>query len=100
MAKYKPVIGLEIHAELKTKSKMFCTCQNGYELQKEPNKNICPICLAHPGLLPTINEQAVKWTILVGLALDCKIANKTKFDRKNYFYPDLQGLPNLAIRSA
>ncbi|MEK7072127.1 MAG: Asp-tRNA(Asn)/Glu-tRNA(Gln) amidotransferase subunit GatB, partial [Patescibacteria group bacterium] len=89
MSKYIPVIGMEIHAELKTKSKMFCTCQNGYELQKEPNKNICPICLAHPGMLPTINEQAVKWTILVGLALDCKIAKYTKFDRKNYFYPDL-----------
>ena len=89
MAKYTPVIGLEIHAELKTKSKMFCTCQNGYELPKEPNQNICPICLAQPGTLPTINEQAVKWTILVGLALNCQIAKKTKFDRKNYFYPDL-----------
>lgn len=89
MSKYIPVIGMEIHAELKTKSKMFCTCPNGYELSKEPNQNICPICLAHPGMLPTINEQAVKWTILVGLALDCKIAKYTKFDRKNYFYPDL-----------
>ncbi|MDO8668952.1 MAG: Asp-tRNA(Asn)/Glu-tRNA(Gln) amidotransferase subunit GatB [Candidatus Buchananbacteria bacterium] len=89
MAKYIPVIGMEIHAELKTKSKMFCTCPNGYELQKEPNKNVCPVCMAHPGTLPTINEQAVEWTILVGLALDCQIAKKTKFDRKNYFYPDL-----------
>ena len=89
MPKYIPVIGMEIHAELKTKSKMFCTCQNGYELQKEPNKNICPICMAHPGALPTINEQAIKWTIMVGLALDCKVAKKSKFDRKNYFYPDL-----------
>ena len=89
MAKYIPVIGMEIHAELKTETKMFCTCKNGYELQKEPNKNICPICMAHPGMLPTINEQAVKWTILVGLALDMQIARQTKFDRKNYFYPDL-----------
>ena len=89
MSEFVPVIGLEIHAELKTQSKMFCTCPNGYELPKEPNRNICPICLAQPGTLPTINEQAVKWTILVGLALNCQIARKTKFDRKNYFYPDL-----------
>ena len=89
MAKYIPVIGMEIHAELKTQTKMFCTCQNGYELQKEPNQNICPICMSHPGMLPTINKQAIKWTILVGLALNCKIAKQTKFDRKNYFYPDL-----------
>jgi len=89
MAKYIPVIGMEIHAELKTESKMFCTCKNGYELQEEPNKNICPICLAHPGMLPTINKQAIEWTILVGLAIDAEIARETKFDRKNYFYPDL-----------
>jgi len=89
MAKYIPVIGMEIHAELKTKSKMFCSCPNGYELAKEPNQNICPICLAHPGALPMINEQAVKWTIMVGLALGCQVAKKSKFDRKNYFYPDL-----------
>jgi aspartyl-tRNA(Asn)/glutamyl-tRNA(Gln) amidotransferase subunit B len=89
MTKYVPVIGMEIHAELKTKSKMFCTCTNGYELPKEPNQNICPICMAHPGALPTINKQAIDWTILIGLALECQIAKTTKFDRKNYFYPDL-----------
>ena len=89
MSEFVPVIGLEIHAELKTQSKMFCTCPNGYELPKEPNTNICEVCTAQPGTLPTINEQAVKWTILVGLALNCQIARKTKFDRKNYFYPDL-----------
>ncbi|MFA6919059.1 MAG: Asp-tRNA(Asn)/Glu-tRNA(Gln) amidotransferase subunit GatB [Patescibacteria group bacterium] len=89
MAKLVPVIGMEIHAELKTKSKMFCTCVNGYELQEQPNKNICPICMGHPGTLPVINKQAIEWTILVGLALNCKIAKQTKFDRKNYFYPDL-----------
>ena len=87
--KYTAVIGMEIHAELKTKTKMFCSCTNGYELKEKPNENICPICLAHPGMLPVINEQAIDWTILIGLALNCKINNFTKFDRKNYFYPDL-----------
>jgi aspartyl-tRNA(Asn)/glutamyl-tRNA(Gln) amidotransferase subunit B len=84
-----PVIGMEIHAELNTKTKMFCTCPNGYELQEKPNQNICPICLAHPGMLPVINRQAVEWTILTGLALNMKVAKNSKFDRKNYFYPDL-----------
>lgn len=84
-----PVIGMEIHAELNTKTKMFCTCENGYKLQDKSNENICPICLGHPGMLPVANRQAIDWTILVGLALNCKINNFTKFDRKNYFYPDL-----------
>jgi aspartyl-tRNA(Asn)/glutamyl-tRNA(Gln) amidotransferase subunit B len=87
--KYTAVIGMEIHAELNTKTKMFCSCANGYELKEKPNENICPVCLAHPGMLPVINEQAIDWTILIGLALNCKINNFTKFDRKNYFYPDL-----------
>lgn len=89
MIKYIPVIGLEIHAELNTKTKMFCRCANGYELKEKPNKNICPICLGHPGTLPVINRQAIEWTILTGLALNCQVARQTKFDRKNYFYPDL-----------
>lgn len=89
MAIYTPVIGMEIHAELATKSKMFCSCENGYFLRERPNENVCPICLAHPGALPVINRQAIDWTIKVGLALDCQIAEVTKFDRKNYFYPDL-----------
>ena len=89
MPKYVPVIGLEIHAELKTKTKMFCSCANGYELKDKPNENICPICSGQPGALPTLNRQAVEWTILVGLALEAKINLQTKFDRKNYFYPDL-----------
>jgi aspartyl-tRNA(Asn)/glutamyl-tRNA(Gln) amidotransferase subunit B len=80
---------MEIHAELNTKTKMFCTCENGYELKDKPNVNICPICMGHPGMLPVANRQAIDWTILVGLALDCKINKFTKFDRKNYFYPDL-----------
>ncbi len=89
MPKYVPIIGMEIHAELKTKTKMFCTCENGYELRDQPNQNICPICMGHPGMLPVANRQAIDWTILVGLALNCKINRFTKFDRKNYFYPDL-----------
>lgn len=85
---YKPTIGLEIHCELKTNSKMFCSCKNDAN-QKEPNKNICPICTGHPGTLPTINQEAVKKVIKAGLALNCEIAHDSKFDRKNYFYPDL-----------
>jgi len=85
---YKPTIGLEIHAELKTNSKMFCSCKNDPD-EKRPNYNICPICTAQPGALPVANEEAIKKVIKTGLALNCKIAEKSKFDRKNYFYPDL-----------
>ncbi|MEA3452991.1 MAG: Asp-tRNA(Asn)/Glu-tRNA(Gln) amidotransferase subunit GatB [Patescibacteria group bacterium] len=85
---YKATIGLEIHAELKTKSKMFCGCKNN-PLEKEANTNICPVCMAHPGTLPVINEDAVKKVIKTGLALKCKVASKSGFERKNYFYPDL-----------
>jgi len=86
--KYKPVIGLEIHAELKTKTKMFCDSLNDPD-EKHPNINVCPICLSHPGTLPVINYEAVKKVIMAGLALNCKIAEDTFFERKNYFYPDL-----------
>jgi len=86
--KYKPTIGMEIHAELKTNTKMFCSCKNDPD-EKEPNKNICPVCLAHPGTLPTINEEAVNKVLKTGLALNCKISEYSQFDRKNYFYPDL-----------
>ncbi|MBI4158020.1 MAG: Asp-tRNA(Asn)/Glu-tRNA(Gln) amidotransferase subunit GatB [Candidatus Yanofskybacteria bacterium] len=86
--KYKPVIGLEIHAELNTKTKMFCDSLNDPD-EKHPNINICPICLSHPGTLPVANEDAVKKVIMAGLALDCKIERDTFFERKNYFYPDL-----------
>jgi len=85
---YKPTIGLEIHAELKTKSKMFCDCLNDPD-EKRPNVNVCPICLAHPGVLPTINRKAVESVIKLGLALGGEIPAHSKFDRKNYFYPDL-----------
>jgi aspartyl-tRNA(Asn)/glutamyl-tRNA(Gln) amidotransferase subunit B len=85
---YKPTIGLEIHAELKTSSKMFCGCKNDPD-EKRPNINICPVCSAQPGALPVANEDAIKKVIKTGLALNCKIAENSKFDRKNYFYPDL-----------
>lgn len=89
MAKeYYTTIGLEIHAELNTKSKMFCGCVNDPN-EKTPNVNICPVCMAHPGTLPVINKQAVKNVIKVGLALGANIADFTEFDRKNYFYPDI-----------
>ncbi len=83
-------IGLEIHAELKTKTKMFCDCLNDPD-EHHPNINICPICVGHPGTLPTLNKKAIESVIKTGLALEGKIIpnGKTKFDRKNYFYPDL-----------
>jgi aspartyl-tRNA(Asn)/glutamyl-tRNA(Gln) amidotransferase subunit B len=88
MENFFPIIGLEIHIELKTKTKMFCSCKNDPE-EKTPNINICPICLGHPGTLPVINEEALKKTIKAGLALNCKISSFSFFERKNYFYPDL-----------
>ena len=86
--KYEPVIGLEIHAELKTRTKMFCYSKNDPD-EKHPNMNICPICMGHPGTLPYINKEAVKKVIQVGLALHGEIPEYSQFDRKNYFYPDL-----------
>lgn len=82
------MIGLEIHAELKTQTKMFCDSLNDPD-EKHPNINVCPICMGHPGTLPVINREAVRKVIMAGLALDCKIAEDTFFERKNYFYPDL-----------
>ncbi|MEK7464505.1 MAG: Asp-tRNA(Asn)/Glu-tRNA(Gln) amidotransferase subunit GatB [Patescibacteria group bacterium] len=83
-----PTIGLEIHVELKTKTKMFCSCPNDPE-ERHPNINVCPICMGHPGTLPTINKEAVLEVVKAGLALGGKIATGTNFDRKSYFYPDL-----------
>jgi aspartyl-tRNA(Asn)/glutamyl-tRNA(Gln) amidotransferase subunit B len=87
--KYKPTIGMEVHVELKTDSKMFCACKNELGLDRIPNSNICPVCTGQPGALPVANEKAIEYVVKAGLALDCKIAKVSKFDRKNYFYPDL-----------
>ncbi|MFC1731678.1 Asp-tRNA(Asn)/Glu-tRNA(Gln) amidotransferase subunit GatB [candidate division KSB1 bacterium] len=86
--KYTPTIGLEIHAELKTKTKMFCNSKNDPD-EKRPNVNVCPVCMAHPGTLPVINKEAVKHVLRVGLSLGGGLADFTEFDRKNYFYPDI-----------
>ena len=93
MSDYKMTIGLEIHAELKTKSKMFCGCANtsinSLGRSDLPNVYICPVCMGHPGTLPVINKEAIKKVLLVGTALGSEIADFTEFDRKNYFYPDI-----------
>src|SRR3989338_8167734 len=85
---YQATIGLEIHAELRTKTKMFCASKNDPD-EKHPNVNICPVCVGHPGTLPVINQEAVRQVQRVGLALGGTIQKESRFDRKNYFYPDL-----------
>lgn len=85
---YETVIGLEIHVQLNTKSKMFCRCNN-YSVKAAPNTHVCEVCMGMPGVLPVTNKQAILWAVQAGLALGCKINNFTKFDRKHYFYPDL-----------
>jgi aspartyl-tRNA(Asn)/glutamyl-tRNA(Gln) amidotransferase subunit B len=86
--KYKTTIGLEVHAELKTRTKMFCDSKNDPD-EERPNVNICPICMGHPGTLPVINKEAVKHVLKIGLAVGGTLADFTEFDRKNYFYPDI-----------
>ncbi len=88
MNDYITTIGLEIHAELKTKSKMFCACANNPD-EENPNVNVCPICMGHPGTLPVPNKEAIKHVLKVGLAVNGQLADFTEFDRKNYFYPDI-----------
>jgi aspartyl-tRNA(Asn)/glutamyl-tRNA(Gln) amidotransferase subunit B len=87
VTRFEAVIGLEVHVELSTQSKMFCSCPN--QFGAEPNTHVCPVCLGLPGTLPVINRRAVEYLCMTGLALDCKIAPHSKFDRKNYFYPDM-----------
>lgn len=88
LSNYEPVIGLEIHAQIGTKSKMFCRCSND-SFQSSPNTNVCPVCMGFPGMLPVINEEALNKGVLAALSLHCEIQEFSKFDRKNYFYPDL-----------
>ena len=86
--KYETVIGLEVHCQLITNSKMFCGCSADYS-GAEPNTHVCPVCLGMPGMLPVINERAIEYIVMTGLALNCEISDFSKFDRKNYPYPDL-----------
>jgi aspartyl-tRNA(Asn)/glutamyl-tRNA(Gln) amidotransferase subunit B len=86
-APYKIVVGLEVHVQLSTQTKLFCGCSTRFGAP--PNTQVCPVCLGHPGSLPVLNHRAVELAIRTGLALNCRIAEVTKWDRKNYFYPDL-----------
>ncbi len=85
---FEPIIGLEVHAQISTKTKLFCSCSNE-SFSKEPNTNVCPICMGFPGMLPVPNKEAIEKGIKAALALNCEIPKLSKFDRKNYFYPDL-----------
>ena len=84
---YEIVVGLEIHVQLCTKTKMFCSCELSFGQQ--PNSRVCPVCLGMPGVLPVMNRQAFEYAVLAAMALNCRIAGFTKWDRKSYYYPDL-----------
>ena len=84
---FEPVIGLEVHAQLLTETKIFCGCSTAFG--RPPNSNVCPVCLGLPGSLPALNEKAVEYAVRVALALGCAVQEKSIFARKNYFYPDL-----------
>ena len=86
-SKYEAVIGLEVHAQLLTETKIFCSCSSKFGAA--PNSNICPVCLGHPGVLPVLNKKVVEYSVMMGLATECKINERSVFARKNYFYPDL-----------
>ena len=86
-SKYEVVIGLEVHAQLLTETKIFCSCSSKFG--SSPNSNICPVCLGHPGVLPVLNKKVVEYAVMMGLATECKINERSIFARKNYFYPDL-----------
>ena len=87
MARYETVIGLEVHAQLKTNSKIFCSCSTRFGV--EPNENVCPVCSGMPGVLPVLNRKVVEYAAKMGLAIECEINRTSIFARKNYFYPDL-----------
>ena len=89
LMEYQPVIGVEVHAELETRSKMFCSCAVVDSTTAAPNSAVCPVCTGMPGVLPVVNQRAVEYALRVALALQCEISETSVFARKNYFYPDL-----------
>lgn len=98
VARFQPVLGLEVHVELSTATKMFCGCTTTFG--GEPNTQVCPVCLGLPGSLPVLNRAAVESAIRIGLALNCEIVPWCRFARKNCFYPDMPRLPDLTVRRA